>query len=102
MSNSGASLCEQYTDGTEVESGNLVFKKDSISFSFVNVYGLSVFKTMKTLLILVFTLPTNVNPLATGLVELLPFVLFAGLEAASLWHLLLHPSPLTKFPSSHC
>lgn len=40
--------------------------KFSISFSFVNVYALSVFKTTNTLLMLVFTLPTKVNPFATG------------------------------------
>lgn len=58
---------------------------------------------MKTLLILVLTLPTKVNPLATGVVELLdPLEFEPGVGVDSLWHLLLHPSPFTKFPSSHC
>ncbi len=54
-SKSGSSLCEQYTVGIEVESGKLDFMKFSISFSFVNVYFLDVFKTAKTLLIFVLT-----------------------------------------------
>lgn len=68
MSNSEPSLCEQYTDGTVAESGNLVLMKFYISFSLEKVNTLSVFNTTNTLLMLVLTFPTRLKPL--GVVEL--------------------------------
>ncbi len=46
-----------------IESVKLVFMKDSISFSFLNVNVGFVFKTMNTLLLLVFTFPESSRPL---------------------------------------
>ncbi len=56
----------QYTEGIADESGNLVFMKFCISSSLVNLNVLSVFKTTKTLLMLVFTFPTKLNPFVVG------------------------------------